>query len=558
MSGSQGDEEGRRTEASLGRTEERTDVLVVGGGVAGMAAAVAAREAGADVLLTERAFAGGNAVAHSLLPSKVHLRAAQHLAQYQGRGPLPVAEPGAYLYAAGIHLRHRREEARTALERHLARVGVRWLSGEVRFEGPGRARVVSPYGPREVRFRSVVIAAGSVQHLPPFLPRPDGRRVLIPRDLGGLAAVPGTAVVMGAGATGVEVASLLADYGCRVTLLGRTERLLEGEDPVLASLLADALARRSVVLGLGFEVRRVDLDEAGRGVRVEAGPANGRTGPGSGTQVLVADALFVAAGRRGDTGDLGIEALSLRTDGRGFIAAGPDGVTEADGVFAAGDVTGGLLTANRAQSQGRRAGVLAAQAVGVGPSPATSEYAGARGGESREALPVAVFARPEYARVGTPPPGRASGDFHILEAGSGASPQSGNWQRDPGAGTGPDGHPGSGIQNGIGDRIGDGGAWDRHVPWHGREPLLHPFIVQGSSAEEGSFDRVRVLVDGEGRLRGASILGEGAAERILLFSLALQEGIPVGRLQDLVPVVPTAGESVRLLRPYQGSRVEPD
>jgi hypothetical protein len=80
-----------------------------------------------------------------------------------------------------------------------------------------------------------------------------------------------------------------------------------------------------------------------------------------------------------------------------------------------------------------------------------------------------------------------------------------------------------------------------------REPLLYRFVAQGSSAEDSAFDRMRLLVDGASRLRGAAILGEGAAERILVFALALQEGISVDRLQSLLPVVPTAGESLRLL-----------
>lgn len=514
---------GRGTEGPV----DETGVLVVGAGIAGMAAAVSAREEGADVLLVERAFAGGNAVSHSLLPSKVHLRAAQHLAQYRGWGPLPVAEPGAYLYAAGIHLRHRREEARTAVERHLDEAGVRWLTGDVRFEAPGRARVISAYGPREVRFGSVVICTGSVQHLPPDFPKPDGQRVLIPRDLGALPAVPGTAVVIGTGATGVEVASLLVDYGCRVTLLGRAEHLLGGEDPVLASLLADALARRGVVLGLGFEVRRVDLEVTGRGVRVEATQPGTGGGVGPGGQVTVADAAFVATGRRGDTRDLGVGALSVRTDERGFLTAGPRGETGRAGVYAAGDVTGGLLTANRARAQGQQAGILAARAAGQVRLPEEEESAGPSGEGSEEvriAVPMAVFARPEYARVGTPPPGRPLGEARILETGSGAFPADPEWQ---------------GVPAGL-----------------AREPLLYPFIAQGSSAEEGTFDRVRVLVDRDDRIRGASILGEGAAERILLFALAMQEGIAVGRLTSLVPVTPTAGESVRLLGPYRRLQVD--
>jgi len=450
-------------------------VLVVGAGPAGAAAALAARARGAAVVLAERAFAGGNAVAHSLLPSKVHLAATADLAAYArwGLGSPPEGAP----WAVGAHLRWRREAARTAYEEDLDGAGVDRVSGAVTFEGPGRARIEGPTGGRDLAFDAVVIATGSVQAFPPGT-TPDGRVVRIARDLASLDTVPATAAVLGAGPTGVEIATVLAGYGTRVTLVGRAPGLLPGEDPVLADALARTLAGRGVELVLAAGVTACAAD--GDGVRVDL--ADGRS--------LRFETAFVATGRRGATQGLAVDRLGLAPDGTGYLPVDGCARTAAPGVFAAGDVTGEPLVANKAAAQGAVAGARAASGEGEadaeGKDLPTLDPAG---------VPTAVFSQPEYARVGIAPGSAAAAGLSV-------------WAGD------------------------DLASLRRHV-----------------LGRETSSDAVRVAVGPAGEVRGAAILGDGAAERIALAAAAIAWHVPAAALANLLPVVPSAGETWTRLRP---------
>ncbi|MCL6597060.1 MAG: FAD-dependent oxidoreductase [Firmicutes bacterium] len=445
----------------------RGRVLVVGAGPAGAAAALAAAARGAEVTVVERAFAGGNAVAHSLLPSKVRIAAARDLAAAAGWGaPAGVAAGGVL-----AHLRWRREAARAALEARLAQAGVTLRSGAaLRFEGPGRAHVAAPGGEREVAFDAAVVATGSAARLPAGL-RPDGRRVLLSRDLATLADLPARAVVVGAGPTGVEIASLLSLAGAGVTLVGRGRELLPGEDAALTADLGASLAARGVEMRLGREAQAYEPGEEGVTVVLAGG------------ERLRADALFVATGRRGETEGLGLDRLGTAPDGAGYLAVDGRGATSAPGLFAAGDVTGPPLVANKAARQGAVAGAWAARSAGGRADPEPPRL-------DPSTLPVAVFAQPEYARVGAVP-GREG--YEVVEGD---------------------------------DREG-----------------LRPHV----SGLLGWSARLRLAVDGEGRVAGAALLGDGAAEGILALAAAVAWRMPLARLGDLVPVVPSAGEALAAL-----------
>lgn len=457
------------------RAGDSRTVLVLGSGPAGLSAALAARRAGARVTVVERGFAGGNAVAHSLLPSKVHLAAAATLAAYGAWGFGP--PPSGALWAVGGHLRWRREAARAACEELVDRAGAERLAGALRFIGPGAARLAAPSGAVDLAFDAAVVATGSVQTVPDGLV-PDGRRVVLPRDLAGLTEAPARAVVLGGGATGVEIACLLRAYGTDVTLIGRRPRLLPGEDPALAEALAGRLGADGIHLRLGEAA--VAFTPAADGVVV--GLAGGdELGPAP---------LFVATGRRGATGDLGLEALDLRADPNGYLAVDGHGFTGRPGLFAAGDVTGAPLVANKADGQGAAAGRAAARAA-AGEAPDGA-------GVDPALVPVAVFSRPEYARVGEVPNEAASPGRVVVAA-----------------------------DDALGLR--------RHV-----------FALDGP-------ERLRLSVDrASGAVRGAALLGEGAAERILLFAAAVAWGVRLDRLAALLPVVPAAGGEVRALFPPDG------
>lgn len=445
-------------------------VLVVGGGPAGVAAALAARAAGARVVLAERAFAGGNAVAHSLLPSKVHLAAAADLAAPAAWGL--GGPPQGVAWAVATHLRWRREAARTACEEALRAAGVEWAAGPLAFHAPGRARLGAPAGARDLAFDAAVVAVGSVQDVPEGLV-PDGRTVLLPRDLASMAEVPARATVLGAGATGVEIACLLKGYGAAVTLVGRAPRLLPGEDPVLADALREHLEAAGIAVRLGEAA--VAYEAAPDGVRVDlAGGAS-----------LDAAVVFVATGRRSAAAGLGLESVGLAPGADGYLAVDRHGATASPGLYAAGDVTGPPLVANKAEAEGAVAGRSAAlRSRGARPDGA---------GLDVRLVPVAVFSRPEYARVGTAPGAAALSGCETLD-------------------------------------LADAAGLRRHV-----YALARP-------------ERTRLVVDrASGVVRGAAILGAAAAERILLYAAAVAWEVRADRLADLWPVVPAAGAEVRAL-----------
>lgn len=444
-------------------------VLVIGAGAAGVAAALEARRLGAEVTLVERAFVGGSTVGHSLLPSKVHMAAARDLGA-GGRWGLGAPPEGA-VWAVGSQLRWRREAARDAYAQALAAAGVTPRAGVVHLTGHGCARLKGADGTSDVRFAAAVVATGSVQQVPTGL-EPDGRTILLPRDLASLQALPAHSVVLGAGATGVELASLLSLYGGRVTLVGRAGRILPEEDDVLAGLVARALGARGVALCLGSAAAGYSLVDDG----VQVTLTDGRR--------LDAGTVWLATGRRGTAGGLGLETLGARVDPMGFVAV--DRTTRVEGtdiLFGAGDVTGQPLVANKAQAQGETAGVRAAR-LALGTIERDAPVC------DPQALPIAVFAEPEYARVG-----------HVARtAPAGCEVWSGS----------------------------DVASLHRHV----------------LGREEGSC-LVRVVVRADKTVAGAAVLGEAAAERILLFAAAMAWRVPIGRLGDLRPVIPTASESLR-------------
>ncbi len=353
-------------------------IVVVGGGPAGVEAALAAASGGAQVTLVSEGPLGGRASWDSLIPSKIWLDAADGLGEVtgmaaRGLGDLPLAQVQPDLVLARI--RRVAEGWSSVAQSRLAALGVSVRNGVASLSGPGRLSLAEGEGqaPTLIEADDVILASGSVPRFPPGL-RPDGKRVLAPRFAGSLRSLPPDIVVVGGGATGSEFASLFARLGVRVTWLVGPRGVLPELAPAAGHDLTQALAAHGVSVQIGAAGARVEPE--GEGV-VVTDTAGGRH---------AAAMAFLAIGRTPDLGRLNLAAVGLSPDAQGLLAVDGYGRTAAAGIYAVGDAAGGPMLANRAMAQAWIAGRHAAGLTVEAYRPETVIHA--------------VYSDPEVAQVG--------------------------------------------------------------------------------------------------------------------------------------------------------------
>ncbi len=350
------------------------DLLVVGAGTAGLVGAQIAAALGARVLLVERARFGGDCLWTGCVPSKALLAAAHaaadardaarygvHVGDVRVDGPAVLAAVRAAV--AAIEPVDSPEAVRAA--------GVEPATGDLRFTGATRAEIDGV----PVRFRQALVATGSSPDLPE-LPGLADVEPLTTDSVWDLPDLPGRLAVVGGGSSGCELAQAFARLGVRVTLVEAGDRVLPGEDPDAAELVAAALRRDGVDVRTGSAPVRVTGD--GRGARLQLAD-------GSAVDV---ERVLVVVGRSPRTGGLGLDAAGVAVDGRGFV--GVDGTlrTSNPRIWAAGDVTGHPAYTHVAGVHGSTAAINA--------------VLGLRRRIDLSAVPRVTFTRPEVAAVGVP------------------------------------------------------------------------------------------------------------------------------------------------------------
>jgi pyruvate/2-oxoglutarate dehydrogenase complex dihydrolipoamide dehydrogenase (E3) component len=332
------------------------DLVVVGGGAAGLGAARAGVRAGARVLLVSDGEPGGDCTFTGCVPSKTLIEAA-------ARG-LPFAQATRRVRDAVAAV------AATENTATLRAEGIDVTLGRARFTTPGRVQVDG----RPVTAHRIVVATGAGPLVPPIpglvdVPYLTNDTVFDETDL------PASLVVLGGGATGCELAQAFARLGSHVTLIEATDRLLPGEEPEASRVIGDVFAREGIDVRLAARVDKVARD-AGDGVRLSLR---------SGAEVT-AQRLLVAVGRKPDTDGLDLTAIGVAVDERGHIRTDDRLATTAPGVYAAGDVTGRMPFTHAAFEMGRIA-------AGNALSRRHRRYRPA-------ATPWVTFTDPEVARVG--------------------------------------------------------------------------------------------------------------------------------------------------------------
>ena len=352
---------------------DRCDLIVVGGGAAGLTAAVVAGRLGARVALVESAEQpGGDCLFWGCVPSKALLASAKLAHQMRTADRLGIEPVDPELDFARVMERVQAAIAEVGWRdrsEHLRTEGVEVVRGRGSFAAPG---VVEVDG-RALRYRKAIVATGSRPARPP-LPGLEAGHALTNETVFDLRARPGRLAIVGGGAVGVELGQAFARLGSTVTIVEAAERLLPREEPEAGRLIAQSLAEDGADVRTDRAVDAVLAGDDGAGA-LELG--NDR---------VAYDRLLVAVGREPATGGLRLERVGVELAGPGWVKVDRHLRTSAPHLYAAGDVVGQLMYTHVAGYHGLTA--------------ALNALFHARGKVDHRAIPRVVFSDPELAAVG--------------------------------------------------------------------------------------------------------------------------------------------------------------
>ncbi len=350
-------------------TEHTFDLVVLGGGSGGYAAALRAAELGRRVALIERDRLGGTCLHRGCIPTKAMLHAAEVADHIRSAPAL-----GVDATLDGI------DGARVAAYREaIVAKKFRGLEGLVKARGitvvPGEGRLLEgtavAVGDDVFRGTDVVLATGSYSRSLPGLEI--GGRVLTSEGALAMSEIPERVVILGGGVIGVEFASLWRSFGVEVTIVEALDHLVPNEDVALSKALERAFRKRGIGMKLGVRFSGVTQTDAGVTVSLEDGAS------------LDADFLLVAVGRGPATDGLGLAEAGVALE-RGFVTVDERLRTTVAHVWAVGDIVPGLQLAHRGFQQGI---FVAEQIAGLDPVPVPEST-----------IPRVTYSSPEVASVG--------------------------------------------------------------------------------------------------------------------------------------------------------------
>jgi len=364
----------------MAKKEGQFDLAVIGGGPGGYVAAIRAAQLGMKVALIEKDRLGGVCLHRGCIPAKALLRNAHLLSLFRRAKEFGITYDNlGYNYAEGLKRCFRIADKLTqGIEFLINKNKITFISGEASFSRPQELDIRAKDGKITpcVRADRIIIATGT-SPTPWVDPSVQDKRVINSDDAIVSLEVPGSVVVIGGGAIGVEFAYLYSIYNAQVTLVEASDRILTNQDREITRLLARSLTRQGIQILL--ETRVEKISPIPQGIKVLVSSAR------KGQQELVVERVLVAIGRTANLGGLGLENVGIKPE-QGFLKVNDKMETNQEGVYAIGDVTGEPMLAHAASAEG-----LAAVEYMAGIERPPLDY---------NNVPFCLYCQPQLARVG--------------------------------------------------------------------------------------------------------------------------------------------------------------
>ncbi len=356
------------------------DLAIIGSGPGGYVAAIRAAQWGLKTVVIEKdGFLGGTCLHVGCIPTKVLLHHAEIYELFKNAKEFGFEVNDFKMDWAAILARKDRiiKKHAKGIEFLFRKNKVDTLTGWGRWAGPGRVAVEKDGKTTEVEATNILLATGSEARSLPGVDL-DGKTILSNKEILALPEVPKSLVVVGAGAVGVEFASIYNSFGTEVTLLEMLPRVVPLEDEEISAELDKAFRKKSIKIHTEAKVESVKKDAKGAGVtfKDKAGKS----------QSVAAGKVLIAVGRKPNTEKIGLEKSRAKLE-RGFVHVGPYMETTEPGLYAIGDIVAGWPQLAHAASM---EGIVAVGKMAGKNVPVLE----------RSRIPNATYCEPQIASVG--------------------------------------------------------------------------------------------------------------------------------------------------------------
>ncbi len=351
-------------------------LTIIGAGPGGYVAALKAAQLGAQVTVIEDTEVGGTCLNRGCIPTKALVASSEALHKAKNLEDFGIEVSGEITPNLSKIMERKNKVVSTQVKgiRSLFKSwGINLIEGRGMVLTPEKIEIQKKDNTIEIiETDKMIIATGSRPAQIPIFPF-DGEHILSSDDALNIKSIPKSLIIIGAGVIGCEFACIFRELGTEVTMVEMMPRAVSTEDPEISEILEKELKKKKIKLITGVKVERVEGQHDGIHVYLEDG------------KELVSEKLLVSIGRALNTENIGLEAIGIKKGARGEILVNEKMETNIDGIYAIGDVTGGILLAHTASKQGIVAALNACEKEKIYDS---------------SIVPAAIFTSPEIGSVG--------------------------------------------------------------------------------------------------------------------------------------------------------------